>query len=173
MERYEGTPARILEATREVLLRSGHRKLSMWDVAAEAGVSRPTLYRWFPSKEVLLEAFGLYEQRKYDDGMAAALANLDGLDALDAALQFIVDFQRTYSLTGTKLSEVEPEHVLFQMERVLPIMRKRISTLIDDVDAETIAGAIVRIAVCHYVIDSDDQQDFLAQLRHAAGIVVS
>ena len=61
------TRERILEATLDVLARSGPRKLSLSDVAEAAGVSRPTLYRWFPSKEELLDAFGRYEQRKYDE----------------------------------------------------------------------------------------------------------
>ena len=67
---------RLLEATFEVLSRAGPRKLSMSAVAAAAGVSRVTLYRWFPSKEALLEAFGVYEQQKYDAGMAEAVAGL-------------------------------------------------------------------------------------------------
>ena len=86
---------RLLEATFEVLSRAGPRKLSMSAVAATAGVSRVTLYRWFPSKEALLEAFGVYEQQKYDAGMAEAVAGLDGDARLKAVLRFIVEFQHT------------------------------------------------------------------------------
>ena len=42
----------------EVLGRSGQTKLSLSEVALQAGVSRPTLYRWFASKGELLDAFG-------------------------------------------------------------------------------------------------------------------
>src|SRR5262249_21392297 len=86
------TRERILEATLEVLARSGPRKLSLSAVAATARVSRPTVYRWFPSKKVLLEAFGRYEQRKYDDGIADAVAELEGDARLETVLHFIVDF---------------------------------------------------------------------------------
>ena len=41
------TRHRILVATAEVLGRSGQTKLSLSEVALQAGVSRPTLYRWF------------------------------------------------------------------------------------------------------------------------------
>lgn len=165
------TRSRILEATKEVLARNGHQKLSVNDVAKAAAVSRPTFYRWFASKEELLAAFGPYEQRKFDDGMAAQLLGLTGLDALDAALQFIVTFQRSDPMTG--MVEVEPEHVLSQMDRVLPIMRAKLAPLIDDPDRINIAGAIVRIAISHYAVRGDDDEAFLAQLRHAAGIVIS
>ena len=67
----------------------------MSDVAAEA-VSRPTLYRYFGSKEGLLEAFGLYEQDNFDSGIAAAIAGFSGADRLDAALRFVVEFQSRY-----------------------------------------------------------------------------
>ena len=45
------TRHRILVATAEVLGRSGQTKLSLSEVALQAGVSRPTLYRWFADKE--------------------------------------------------------------------------------------------------------------------------
>ena len=98
-EAEPSTRKRILAATFVVLSRSGHRKLQLSEVATEAGVSRPTLYRYFGSKQGLLDAFGLYEQDNFDAGIAAAMAGLRGPDRLDAALQFIVDFQHEYSVS--------------------------------------------------------------------------
>lgn len=164
----QSTRRRILAATFVVLARDGRRKLQLSDVAAEAKVSRPTLYRYFGSKEGLLEAFGLYEQDNFDAGIATAIAGLSGPDRLNAALQFIVDFQSTYSLGS--LAEIEPEHVLYQMKRVLPIMHERISRIIPGEHSDIAAAAVVRIAVCHYVIGGDSPGQFLAELRHAAGL---
>ncbi len=164
----QSTRRRILAATFVVLARDGRRKLQLSDVAAEAKVSRPTLYRYFGSKEGLLEAFGLYEQDNFDAGIAAAVAGLTGPDRLDAALRFIVDFQSTYSLGS--LAETEPEHVLSQMKRALPIMHERILRIIPGENSDIAAAAVVRIAVCHYVIGGDSPGRFLAELRHAAGL---
>ena len=164
----QSTRRRILAATFVVLGRDGHRKLQLSDVAAEARVSRPTLYRYFGSKEGLLEAFGLYEQDNFDSGIAAAMAGLSGPDRLDAALRFIVEFQSTYSLGS--LADIEPEHVLHQMKRVLPIMHERIARIIPGDNSDIAAAAVVRIAVCHYVIGGGSPDDFLAELRHAAGL---
>ncbi|MGV0715941.1 helix-turn-helix domain-containing protein [Mycolicibacterium sp. XJ662] len=168
VEAEQSTRRRILTATFVVLARDGRRKLQLSDVAAEAKVSRPTLYRHFGSKEGLLEAFGLYEQDNFDAGIATAIAGLAGPDRLDAALRFIVEFQRNYSLGS--LAEIEPEHVLHQMKRVLPIMHERIARIIPGAASDIAAAAVVRIAVCHYLIDGTNSEQFLAELRHAAGL---
>ncbi|MDT5219408.1 MAG: hypothetical protein QOF15_1513, partial [Mycobacterium sp.] len=85
------TRQRILAATAEVLARSGKTKLSLSEVATQAGVSRPTLYRWFASKEELLSAFAQYERQGFESGLARATTGLKGVERLDAALRFIVD----------------------------------------------------------------------------------
>jgi AcrR family transcriptional regulator len=154
---------RLLEATFEVLSRDGPRRLSMSAVAASAGVSRVTLYRWFPSKETLLQAFGVYEQQKYDAGMADAVAGLSGDARLKAVLRFIVDFQHTYSLR--RIVDVEPEHVVHQMTRVMPIMRDRLLPHFPDSDGRVVASVVTRIALSHALIPDDDPE-----LRHAAGL---
>jgi AcrR family transcriptional regulator len=164
----QSTRRRILAATFVVLARDGRRRLQLSDVAAEADVSRPTLYRHFGSKEGLLEAFGLYEQDNFDAGIAVAMAGRSGVDRLDAALRFVVDFQSTYSLGS--LADIEPEHVLQQLKRVLPIIHERIARIIPSEDSELAAAAVVRIAVCHYVIGGGSPEQFLAELRHAAGL---
>jgi AcrR family transcriptional regulator len=165
------TRERILEATLEVLVRSGPRRLSLSDVAATAGVSRPTLYRWFPSKDDLLADFGRHEQAKYDAGIADAVAGLDGDRRLDAVLRFIVEFQTSYSLR--RMVDVEPEHVVHQMTRVLPIMRERLLPHFTGPDGDVVASVVTRIALSHALIPDDDPDLFLAELRHAAGLRVA
>ena len=162
------TSERILDATLEVLARSGVRRLSLSDVAATAGVSRPTLYRWFPSKEELLEAFGRYEQERYDAGIARAVAGLEGDARLEAVLRFIVEFQHTYSFR--RIVDVEPEHVVHQMNRVMPIMHDRLLAHFPGPDGRVVASVVTRIALSHTLIPDDDPALFHAELRHAAGL---
>ncbi len=162
------TRERLLEATVEVLARRGNRKLSLSDVAATAGVSRPTLYRWFPSKEALLEAFGAYEQQKYDAGIAHAVSGLHGDARLDAVLRFIVEFQHTYSLR--RIVDLEPEHVVHQMTRVMPIMRDRLLPHFPEPNGWIVATVVTRIALSHALIPDDDRELFYAELRQAAGL---
>jgi TetR/AcrR family transcriptional regulator, repressor for uid operon len=162
------TRQRILAATAEVLGRCGMTKLSLSDVALQAGVSRPTLYRWFASKEQLLDALGVWEREMYERGVADACAGLSGKEKLEATLKFIVDYQQSYP--GLRMVDVEPAHVIRRLSRVLPLMRQRLERLFPGPDGAEAAATVVRVAASHYLVQSDDAEDFLAQLRHAAGI---
>jgi AcrR family transcriptional regulator len=61
--RSEKSRAAIFAATRELALERGFDKLTIEAVAAKAGVGKQTIYRWWPSRavlvaDVLLEDFG-------------------------------------------------------------------------------------------------------------------
>jgi AcrR family transcriptional regulator len=168
VEEDTSTRRRILVATSEVLKRNGQTKLSLSEVALQAGVSRPTLYRWFASKEELLDAFGVYEQHQFDNGISKATAGLRGTDKLDAALRFIVEYQHSYS--GVRVVDIEPEVTIAQLAEVIPVMRARLQRLMTGPNAAVKAATAIRVAVSHYIVRSDDDDQFLAQLRHAVGI---
>ncbi len=159
---------RILLATAEVLALSGQAKLSLSEVASRAGVSRPTLYRWFASKDALLEEFAAFEQRAFNEGIVAATAELRGNARLDAALKFIVAYQQSYS--GVRIIDIEPEAAIRRFSRVIPLMRSGLQRLLPGNDGAEKAATAVRVAVSHYIIRSDDADQFLAQLRHAVGL---
>src|SRR5213596_1974113 len=57
--RYDRTAAAILEAAAQALSEHG-RGANMADVAAAAGVSRATLYRYYPDREALLDALAAH-----------------------------------------------------------------------------------------------------------------
>lgn len=162
------TRRRILVATAEVLGKSGQTKLSLSEVALQAGVSRPTLYRWFADKSELLNAFGVYERESFDNGMSRATAGLRGTEKLDAALRFIVEYQQSYS--GVRLVDIEPEVVIKQLSVIIPVMRARLLKLLSGTNSDIKAATAIRVAVSHYIVRSDDDDQFLAQLRHAVGI---
>jgi AcrR family transcriptional regulator len=162
------TRHRILAATAEVLGRSGQSKLSLSEVALEAGVSRPTLYRWFADKNELLEAFGRYEREMFDTGIGRATAGLRGTEKLDAALRFIVEYQQSYS--GVRLVDIEPEVVIAELVEIIPLMRGRLEKLLSGPNAGVKAATAIRVAISHYLVRSDDGDQFLVQLRHAVGI---
>jgi TetR/AcrR family transcriptional repressor of uid operon len=168
VEADNSTRQRILAATAEVLGRNGMTKLSLSEVAHQAGVSRPTLYRWFSSKRELLDAFVVWERQFYERAVAKASAGLTPADQLEATLRIIVEYQQSYP--GLRMVDIEPHHVIRRMAQVLPLMRQRLETMVSGPEARERAATVVRVAVSHYLVRSDDADEFLAQLRHAAGL---
>lgn len=93
---------------------------------------------------------------------------MKGTDKLDAALRFIVEYQHSYS--GVRMVDVEPEHVIAQVSLAIPEMREGLERLLPGPNAAVKAATVIRIAISHYIVRSDDAEQFLAQLRHAVGI---
>jgi AcrR family transcriptional regulator len=159
---------RILAATAEVLGRNGMTKLSLSEVALQAGVSRPTLYRYFADKRELLDAFVVWERQYYECAVADATADLPPCERLDAALRVIVDYQQSYP--GLRMIDIEPAQVIRRLSRVIPLMRARLERLASGPDPALAVSTAVRVAISHYLVRSDDDDDFLDQLRHAARV---
>jgi AcrR family transcriptional regulator len=159
---------RILAATAEVLGRNGMSKLSLSEVALQAGVSRPTLYRWFSDKRELLDAFVVWERQYYERAVADATTDLPACERLDAALRVIVEYQQSYP--GLRMIDIEPAQVIRRLARVIPMMRQRLELLATGPDPALAVSTAVRVAVSHYLVRSDDDDDFLNQLRHAARV---
>ncbi|MEW2479358.1 helix-turn-helix domain-containing protein [Mycobacterium sp. NPDC049093] len=104
--------ARILSATLEQAELVGIRRTTMEDVARRSGVGRATLYRRFPTKDVLIDAVVLSEARRYLDGSAQARAHADTLeDRMVYETVFTVTFLREHALLK-KLLRTEPETIL-------------------------------------------------------------
>jgi AcrR family transcriptional regulator len=162
---------RILEATGVLL--AGPRKLSYIALAAAASISRPTLYKYFPSKRELLLAYAKHERRRFVGGMATALEGLVGAARLERALRYIVEFQRDHPMRG--LVATEPIFVLGQLERDLRTMRDPLVPLFEELLAQDRAAAIdlaelvVRTATSYFLVPGDDTR-LLRVLRRVANL---
>lgn len=74
---------RVLDATKVCCERWGLAKVTVDDVAAEARVSRATLYRLFPGgKDVLFEALRLRELEDFFTSLGAHIAGVDEFEEL-------------------------------------------------------------------------------------------
>lgn len=69
---------RILAATRRCLIQYGAPKTGISDVAAEAGVSRQSIYTHVGDRSCLIRAALLAEGEEFSDRIAAHLADLPG-----------------------------------------------------------------------------------------------
>jgi TetR/AcrR family transcriptional repressor of uid operon len=161
---------RILQATFKVLCRHGYGKLNLSDVAAQAGISRPTFYKCFSSKDDLLSAFSLFELRLLRADLERAIEGRSGRDRVDALLKFLADFYSSYQMRA--LVEIEPGLVLGQMNETLPALAGLIVPVLQGQvsNPHVVAMALVRLSVCHYLVPGHDNDALLDQLRAAAGV---
>ncbi len=161
---------RILRATFKVLCRHGYGKLNLSDVAAQAGISRPTFYKSFSSKEDLLSAFSLFEMQLLREDLDRALEGRTGRERVDALLRFLVDFYGSYQMRA--LVEIEPALVLGQMSSALPVLVELVAPALagQASDPEVVAMTLVRLSVCHYLVPGYDDNRLLDQLRAATGV---
>jgi AcrR family transcriptional regulator len=108
----EGTRERILEAAFEVVCVHGLTRLSLEDVARQAAFSRQTVYRYFGSKQALIEAVVLREEQDFIERiLASASRHEDVRPALEAAIAEALRCAREHPLLDRLLAS-EPEALL-------------------------------------------------------------
>jgi AcrR family transcriptional regulator len=171
----------ILEAARRTIAERGSEKLTLSAVAAAAGVSRPTLYRWFPSKADLLAALTLYETQRFDAGLQSAVAaHRTAARKLDAALRYLVTYLD--ESLGAEAIGVDPEFALQGLADELAPHVDVLVRLLGDAFArvpavrngalsrEQAAEIFLRLAYSHYLVPHSDPEVLLAAMRSFAGL---
>ena len=114
------TRARILEGAVRAVARHGLAKLAMSDVSRSAGVSRGTLYRYFPTREALLDALAQREaERFFERVVEAARAAPAGEARLRVLLDHAMREVRAHPALQ-RLLESDPAEVLEGIRRQLP-----------------------------------------------------
>ena len=169
---------RILDAARQLVMAQGARRLSLTEVATLAGVSRPTIYRYFVSKEELIDALGKREYRRFNSAMEEAVSGLSGSARLEAAIDVVAGFLEEQP--PRTLLDLDPGFVNDQMAQVLPMMTEALVCVLrrcaDDgalsrqLSVRDLAGAIARIVLSHYVFPDADADAARRQIRTAAGL---
>jgi AcrR family transcriptional regulator len=173
-----GLADRILDAARRLVLGTGARKLSLAEVATLAGISRPTLYRYFASKEDLLDALGKREYQRFQTSMDGAVSGVRGAARIEAAIEVVASFLADQP--PRHLVDLEPGFAHDQMAQVLPILTDALVGVFELCAREDgyqltaaprdIAGAIARTAFSHYLFPDGDPAAARRQIRAAAGV---
>ena len=169
---------RILDAAQRLAFRAGARRMSLSDVATLSGVSRPTIYRYFASKEELIDALGRRERQRLDAAMEKATSGVVGVARLEAAVDVIATFVEAQP--PGRLLDLEPGFAHEQMAQALPALTEGLTVVLrrcvrEDalpatVDPRDLAGAIARIALSHYIFPDTDRAAVRRHLRAAAGL---
>ena len=171
----------ILVATRRVIAERGPDHVRMSAIATAAGVSRPTLYKWFPTKEQLLLAFRRYEEEQFDLRLREAIdAQRTPARKLDAALRLLVTYLD--GRMGPDPIGVDPASAIHSLARGLERQRESLVRQLGDAfDAVPAvqrghlapahaADLLLRVAYSHYLLPHPEPEVLLADLRALAGL---
>jgi AcrR family transcriptional regulator len=164
---FSPTEARILTAALGLIGRRGVRRLGMQEIAEAAGVSRGTLYRYFPSKDLVLTGAAAYDERRFSLGLDEVLAAVQAPgDRIGAFMAYAFDFIRSHPCRP--LFESESGFVLGYLLDHLPSLRAelvlRLGDALDTVPAvaagilgkEQLADVIVRLFASSWIIPEAD-----------------
>jgi len=171
----------ILAAARRVIAERGPGKFTMSAVAAAASVSRPTLYRWFPTKDELLRALTAYEEQLFDARLRALIeAQRSPARRLDAALRCLVTYLE--GLMGPDPIGADPGFAIQSLASSLAPQTASFVRLLGDafetvpavrlghLSREQAAELFLRLAYSHYLVPHPDPEMLLANLRSFAGL---
>lgn len=117
----ERVAAAILEAAARVLA-TGGEQTSMNDVAAAAGVARATLYRYFPSRQALLDELARVAAEEAGARLASArVEELAAEEGVRRAVRALIETGDPFTVVARERVQPDPEQ--FE-QRVLEPLRR-------------------------------------------------
>jgi AcrR family transcriptional regulator len=155
------TDRKIMESTLRCLARDGYERMTVGDVASEAGVTRPTVYRRWPSKADLVTA-AIGELVAREDPASGGDA-YEGLMAIADALYRALVEEGRLSLFGSIFVEDHHNHSFVQLfqDRVLNPRRGQLERVLSrgqasgelnlDVDVDMVIDFLIGSFVSRYI----------------------
>ncbi len=173
---FSPTEERILTAALALIGRRGVKRLGMQEIAESAGVSRGTLYRYFPSKDQVLVAAAAYDERRFSMGLDEVLAVTRAPEEqIGAFMAYAFDFIRSHPCRP--LFESEPEFVMGYLLEHLPSLRgelvRRLGHAFDTVpavaagalDREQLVDVVVRLFAASWIIPESDDASLVQSIN--------
>lgn len=108
--RVEETIAKIIDAAHLLIMTKGDQELSISEVCRVAGISRPTLYRYFPTAKELIESVFLKVRDDFDNGLRESIRQTP---EVDKRLEVVVDYMVAHLVGGASQVhyEANPEFI--------------------------------------------------------------
>ena len=177
------TRERILDATFESVQDFGLSRTTVEDVAQRAGLSRQTVYRYFPSKDHLVLALVLREEEKFIEGTREAFAGEDDLElAIERAMSFTLRFAHEHPLLDRLLAADAETFLPYLTTRGRPVVERAREAMVElvldrrpDLDPEVVRGVCdlaARASLSYIVTPSERSPEAIsrtvARALHAA-----
>lgn len=177
------TVENIVNAAQNVMMNHGTPRITAQEVCDAAGVSRGTLYRYFPSMEAVLEAVVLRLRTETDDELNHAMEGCETpTERFAAFLKYSVSNNETRR--GSQFLHVEPvfviqyfqsnfdhfiKRVLIALESVFDAWEADIGTA---VDRTAIAEMMVRLALSETVVPPSDGKPLALRLQSTIDVIL-
>lgn len=171
--RRAATREEVLRVARLHALRHGWRSARVQEIAAEAGVSRPTLYKEFPSKDDLGIALVRREVTVFITEIESAFRRAGGglVDGLQAALErafeeadngpfmrAVLTDRRDDDTLVPALTDGSSPIVEIAAARVAVLLRER-DSVAPDAELEFVASVTVRLTLSFLVDSGPDSRE--------------
>ncbi len=179
------TIQKIVSAAQQVMQNHGTSNISAREVCEEAGISRGTLYRYFPSMEAVLEAVAQRLRSETDEELTAALAGCRTPNERFTAFLAYTMSNRETARAGQFL-HVEPAFVLKYFENSFDHFIARVNGALESVyeaweadlgaplDREAISEMMVRYALSETLVPHREGRPPLAmRLRAMVDLVMA
>jgi AcrR family transcriptional regulator len=163
---------RVLDAAKRCCERWGFEKVTVDDIAAEAEISRATLYRLFPGgKDVLFEALRVQELEDFFNRLLAAIGSTDSLEdllvaAVTAAMRDMRADEHLAIMLSTAPGETVGELTVSGMPRIIRTACSFLTPLAEPYlgrrEAAQVVELLVRLVISGFLAPSD-QLDFTDQ----------
>jgi AcrR family transcriptional regulator len=176
------TTARILDGALSALARQGLRKLSMSDICEEAGIARGTLYRYFKSRDEVLEAVSRHVATSMTIALEQGVRERpDPANRIRVVMDVLIGYWQAHP-EMVQVGKVEPAFAMSYLERVLPQFKVILLDFLDPVLAESAAvqsGAateeqfvdlMLRVAFLHYFMPSPESTSLGEVVANLAGV---
>jgi len=170
----DDTRARIVEAAEALFLRLGYAKTAVADIAAELGMSPANVYRFFPSKNAIVEAICQRCLAEVEEqAWAIARAKGPAADRLERLVVDILKYHKENLLTETRVNDI----VLVAIENSWAAIRAHKETMrtvvevilrdgiatgeLETIDPRQVSEEFMRATVsfCHPVLVAQGLQD--------------
>jgi AcrR family transcriptional regulator len=164
---YLGTgPERVADAALACIADHGVKALTVEHIAIEAGVSRASVYRWFPGgrSDVLLAAGRLELDRFFAElePRLAAAGDLDDVlaEGLAGAVRFLRDSKPLQALLANEPELVMPHLAFDRMGTAFAVAaavaERHLRRFLGDDDARRATELVARLALSHTLSPSAD-----------------
>jgi AcrR family transcriptional regulator len=179
--RHRRAEQRALDAAKRCCERWGVARVRVDDIAAEAGMSRATLYRLFPGgKDVLFEALRVRELTEFLDELSAHIADVEKLDELIVravvyATQEMRDDPHLALMMASAPGEVLANFTVDGLPRILRLTTEHLLAFVEPhigrAEAVTLLEVVTRLVIsCFFgpseLVDFGDETSARAFLTH-------